>query len=100
MSGPRDADRRGDAGGTRPALRAEDVAERVRRLVDQFRRELASGEAHDIKAEGVGDIADLLARLRTEPPPDEEIRQARPGTVADDPSELPGPRWVVGVNGY
>lgn len=73
VSVTQDADRSGSAGGSRRTLSAE-VAERVRGLVDQFRRELARGEAHDITAGDVGEIADLLARLRTEPPPDEEIR--------------------------
>ena len=77
MSGPRETDQRGNAGGTRPADRADAVADRVRRLVDQFRRELASGEAHDITAGDGEDLADLL-----------EWKQA-PGITTYDPSRFP-----------
>ena len=57
-----------DRDGPRPPLRPESVAERVRALVDRFRRELVNGEAEDLDPDDPGGDAALLANLRTGAP--------------------------------
>ena len=75
-----------------PPVRPGSVAERVRALVDEFRRELASGEAEGIGPDDLGGDAALLAYLRTEAP-----RADNPHIRPDPMDRSPVPEPTSGV---